>query len=102
MKPWLETWRLNEDGHVANERGEEITWCHPMVTVYGEMKFIAASPEMCRTLLSVEWCGQPNGWCPKCHMLTSHLDDCPIDNALTKAGLSDQESRDAAREAMRK
>lgn len=89
-----------------------------------------AAPEMCRALLAVEKSvhvgyGYPDGkkkrdehrdatygehlkcpWCPYVfyeHITLKnffHHPNCPVDAALTKAGLPDQESRDAARKEL--
>jgi hypothetical protein len=90
----------------------------------GEM--LSAAPDMCRALLAVEWaavewagtcnshevmCYEPHAICPKCggadpHESFVHPDeaghhhDCTFDAALTKCGLSDQASRDAARKEL--
>lgn len=65
--------------------------------------------DMCRALLEVEWVFD-NEWedykCPRCGAMRDIVHDvfpgeehdpCPIDKALTKAGLPDQLSRDEAR-----
>jgi len=60
-----------------------------------------AAPEMCRALLAIEHMSQTGeGYtplCPECAAYDAHESGCTIDAALTKAGLPDQESRDAAR-----
>ncbi|MFI5245692.1 MAG: hypothetical protein ACHQQR_10730 [Gemmatimonadales bacterium] len=57
-----------------------------------------------RALVLVEWestdgCGEPcgEGHCGACRGYRAHVAGCPIDHALTLAGLPDQASREAAR-----
>jgi hypothetical protein len=89
--------------------------CHPWMTAEARVEARAkrkvrdAAQELLRALLNAEWAfvewdevsvgpecmGCDNGPC-----LTSprsHVPGCPIDAALTLAGLPDQASRDAAR-----
>ena len=92
MKPWLATdWRA-EDLIDAGDYGR-------VVIPIDEATLMTAAPEMCRALLIVEYATHRQGSaeCPICAMPPGHHHECHIDAALTKAGLPDQESRDAAR-----
>lgn len=108
-KPWLETWKAT-----LTKRGGELDKLRPgrkdgiALFECGDLKvcaqyasFAAGAPEMCRALLDVEWSAKPRmamAWCPCCLGETpAHDNACRIDSALTKAGLPDQASRDAAR-----
>jgi hypothetical protein len=69
---------------------------------YEDCVLAAAAPEMCRSLLMVEW-GSHGHCCAVCHnhrdsfRSLDHGDSCVLDAALTNAGLKTQEQRDAAR-----
>lgn len=72
-------------------------------------RLIAAAPTLVRALLAVEWSGGTIGrihHCPACRGADRHCldyeseriaDACPLDAALTAAGLDTAEKRDAAR-----
>lgn len=57
---------------------------------------------MCRALLAVEWGKTILGYCHACSRNSEwpHASVCPVDAALTKAGLATQEQRDAARKKL--
>lgn len=117
MKPWLEEWQ-SRDGWLVAYRNPAVS----IAPVCGyeapdredsTLALMAAAPDMCRALLAVEWKGppSPNDWmseCPYCRGrrrpkkldLFGHQDKCALDAALTKAGLPDQASRDAARKEL--
>lgn len=97
--PPMETWdRLRQD-YVAWEQQRLV-----------EGQPIMAAPPLARAvraLLAVEWGGEVTGKpaCPACAgyrrdpgwpALVGH-EECPLDAALTEAGLADQAARDAAR-----
>lgn len=71
----------------------------------------ALAPALVRVLLDVEWpysCNWaadcPYSYCPSCDRDNEqgHGKSCPLDAALTLAGLPTKESRDAARELIQK
>jgi|SRR5882762_2583729 len=117
MKPWLETWVVSEsdsdcapyyEGTGVLIDADNGCVFLPSFSVFPNREqaiFVAAAPEMCRALLAVEWGGTGNygscAACPDCggegHR---HESDCDLDTAITKAGLPDQESRDAARKEL--
>lgn len=80
-----------------------------IMAAYREAK---AAPDMCRALLAVEWSvrdsllGPDRLRCPSCGCSRrslggdGHDPSCLIEPALTKAGLPDQASRDAARKEL--
>ena len=117
-KPWLETWwkkvRVGDSVSITNDGGTERARaiCRTPSSPWADI--VAAAPDMCRALLAAEWAAS----CPECDSLhricpwckdadpsegavhpdeSGHHDDCGLDAALTKAGLPDQASRDAAR-----
>jgi hypothetical protein len=119
-KPWLETWGYIAAGAefggivfdrsqariVRPTRDEPGTWAD--VADKEDLAFAAAAPDMCRALLAIEWQGGEfcAYQCPRCRVFEcsddptfhgKHIEDCALDAALTKAGLPDQASRDAAR-----
>lgn len=115
--PWLrETWRTQE----FRIRGELVTQegvaCLQVVTgsgaephaVYnvcrGHEHIIAAAPALGRALLHVEWVDNDDvqvcGACEAREADGHHMPGCPVDGALTAAGLETQEQRDRARRAM--
>lgn len=65
-------------------------------------QLFAAAPALLRALAAVEWSGHDE-WpecpeCPECRWSKDvHSRNCPLDAALTAAGLATQEQRDAAR-----
>jgi hypothetical protein len=105
-KPWLETWHVEIDDIVEERENHYVVVAREVDDPTG--LFISAAPEMCRALLAVEWSvffgkpGRPR--CTNCGCSKQsdggdgHDAECILDVALTKAGLSDQASRDAARE----
>lgn len=126
-KPWLEQWGYIAAG--AQIGGELISAEHSRLVRHAEknepgiwadlvdakrLAHASAAPDMCRALLVVEWFPFPDGdACPHCDAPLfmpegygmpatrgAHNPDCASDTALTKAGLPDQESRDAARKEM--
>lgn len=101
MKPWLETWDDEMSMGIIVDQDEDCA------------KLAMAAPEMCRALLAVEWGAKHiQGLavaCPGCGArrgLTFEIDYgkhdalCILDAVLTKAGLPDQKSRDAARKEL--
>lgn len=104
-KPWLDTWKAT-----LTKRGGELDRLRPgrkegMATfMCGSLEicaqyaaFAAAAPDMCRALLACEKkleAIQEDPCAP-----SANYELFAIDAALTKAGLPDQASRDAAREA---
>lgn len=89
------TWSKDERGANYNEVDERaIERC----------TLAKAAPDMCRALLSVEWSAKPQlamCWCACCvGEVPNHDATCALDMALTKAGLPDQASRDAARKEL--
>jgi hypothetical protein len=109
-KPWLETWEaeirgarclgvravgIDEDGNAYSARRVETdSGVYPPDADCG--RFIAAAPMLVRALLAVE-CRGHRAPCAYCHVLFQHDAGCPVDAALTAAGLPDQASRDEAR-----
>lgn len=99
-KPWLESWDYKT---VAN--------AFPLADDEPRARLAAASPMLARALLAVELGGYGHSncdfvgvSCPGCGaeaLETSvpppHENGCPVDAALTAAGLPDQASRDEAR-----
>jgi hypothetical protein len=110
-KPWLERWvkDLELSGRVEAE-GDLDTYVTDGYESDDRTRLISAAPDMCRALLAVEWKGLTNygtaASCPECdeeQRFGCHLGDtipCALDAALTKAGLPDQASRDAARKEL--
>lgn len=100
-KPWLERW-------VADSRVDAPDCDETYVTDGYESddrrQLISAAPDMCRALLDVEWSAKPQlamCWCACCvGEVPNHDATCALDAALTKAGLPDQASRDAARKEL--
>jgi hypothetical protein len=109
-KPWLETWEavsLDRTDTVylrgPELDGRNVRGCE-MSREDGELA--AAAPALVRALLDVEW--NDFGYCWRCgedaekaHP-SGHEPDCPIDAALTAAGLVTQTERNAARAEMAK
>lgn len=97
MKPWLETWLPVSDSYQNIIRFS--VHGAPFHLTEARAELASAAPEMCRALLVVEYATHRQGGaeCPICAEPPGHHHACLIDAALTKAGLPDQESRDAAR-----
>jgi hypothetical protein len=98
MKPWSQKWEAIEKAwsHYVDEAGE----CRNTVaSVHSpeDARLIAAAPDMARALVEVEWRGADvygDIGCPACCAdYTPHAGDCPVDMALTKAGIDDAERR---------
>ena len=87
--PWLEEWE-------AAPEEEWVTWGR-----VGERRarLAAAAPALVRALLVVEWAGQGRAGCAECGecRIDPHDRECPVDIALTAAGLATQVERDKAR-----
>lgn len=108
-------WRYVHDpneGHIARTNGDEliVAWCTENAE-FDDGELMAAAPDICRALLAVEWSERPTMGknrlrCPSCGCSLrslggdGHDPSCLIDAALTKAGLPDQASRDAARKEL--
>jgi hypothetical protein len=118
MKPWLETWDPLSDDLDAfpfhqrfDEEAKYYIRTEPDLAWVQRLRLAAAAPALVRALLSVEWIDRVErneGWieCPACKGgalftptggLGVHTPACPVDAALTAAGLPDQASRNAAR-----
>lgn len=115
-KPWLETWhktvRVGDSVSIRNNGGTERARaaCRTPSSPWADL--VSAAPEMCRALLAVEWFEHDEGgiYCSYCHnghdqkhphsIAGEFKGPCIVDVALTKAGLPDQASRDAARKEM--
>lgn len=110
-----EKWSVEGIHLMVDISGDWFRWAVVKYPKNGDVeraKLAAAAPDMCRALLAVEWKGQPSprdgmSRCPCCRgrRRVGKLDffgheDCWIDVALTKAGLPDQESRNAARKEL--
>lgn len=85
--PWDETWRSvrDEAGELVLADGKTVAEC-----AEGTASLISAAPAMARLLCRLEWdCGQ----CRLCwaHQVEDHRDGCPIDAALSAAGLGAEE-----------
>lgn len=89
------TWIEDEHGRNVNEVDERAV---------ERAKLAVAAPDMCRALLEVEWSARLQVamyWCACCvGEVPNHDATCALDAALTKAGLPDQASRDAARKEL--
>ena len=110
-KVWEEDW--NWDAVTpsvrlcANKRSQKIgeMWGTGLDQSEARNRLASAAPDMARNLAWLEW-----SWesiyhavcCPRCSggRAKGHAADCELDRALTKAGLSDQRSRNALRKAM--
>lgn len=109
QRPWLETWEQDDaagmrvmvagtDEQVARvfDAGEVPGALPASVTLqdqeHGLMRatLAAAAPALARALCRVEW---SSGHCEGCGQGSRywHLADCPIDAALTAAGLSEKD-----------
>lgn len=113
-KPWLETWKLtgrdDDSGPIYKGHGvSRGTWVQAIFTTEKIAALCAAAPDMCRALLAVEWIDYDEH-CPFCRAERGVSavpgrrpvvhESCWVDVALTKAGLPDQASRDAARKEL--
>lgn len=115
MKPWLEEWHVS--GGMSKERlfAQIRNASNELVAGVEDFEaesLLSAAPDMCRALLVIEWNGMAYGntaCCPACGNIwegegsqprETHADACKVDIALTKSGLPDQASRDAARKEL--
>lgn len=121
---WEETWeyggRIASDECIVFDKGSYATVSagshtvstaieHSAQRLPGRVRLAVAAPETVRALLAVEWLTDAP-WCSRCKAsrhddyygadLGKHEPDCTLDAALTKAGLPDQASRDAARKKL--
>jgi hypothetical protein len=102
---YLETWSVGATYpvEIRNDADRVVAQGHPDRT-----QLIAAAPALVRALLACEWAyvewdeGSCGPQCQGCSsnqptMYAKHDPCCPVDAALTAAGLPDQASRDEAR-----
>lgn len=93
---WEETWLATEvEGahYVDDVTVPEMRNTVASVYLPEDAAFIAAAPDMARALVAVEWLRDKRGFCTACLAWNAHEDTCPIDTALTKAGIDDAERR---------
>jgi len=104
-KPWEADWNTDKDGRlISSDKAVNVGYVFA-ATVYEEAvaepedaRLAAAAPMLARALCLVEWEGDSG--CPACDGYDDngslHTVDCPVDAALTAAGLT-QEDRVAVR-----
>ena len=113
-KPWLETWRTDHDNSgdptifrpllagesMALEVATFAIYEAPNSQVseqYARRDLAAAAPALARALCRVEW---PGGYCGECEserFYGGHAPDCPLDAALTAAGLTAEDREEVRR-----
>ena len=116
QRPWLETWEQDDDAgmrvmvadtdeQVARvfDGGERAAFSRRNTMSLadqehglGRATLIAAAPALARALCRVEW---SSGHCEGCGQGSRywHLADCPLDAALTAAGLSEKDREEVRR-----
>lgn len=111
MSVFQEVWGW--EGADETSSGEAELAVHGIVSDE-QARLAAAAPELVRALVLSEWAdmsaGEYHVECPVCHLhcgcevqhtTSSHDLACPVDAALTKAGLPDQVSRETLRSVLR-